>query len=62
MNKEILINALIQKADEMNDDYLKNESLTRMLVNKESKFENYEEIKDFLEFLKQAKHNAQKSK
>lgn len=62
MNKEILINALIQKADEMNDDYLKNESLTRMLVNKESKFENYEEIKDFLEFLQQAKHNAQKSK
>lgn len=62
MNKEILINALIQKANEMNDDYLQNKSLVKMLVDKESSFDNYDEIKEFLEFLSTAKEYAQKSK
>lgn len=62
MNKEILINALIQKANEMNDDYLQNKSLVKMLIDKESSFDNYDVIKEFLEFLSTAKENAQKSK
>lgn len=62
MNEEILIRALIQKANEMNDDYLGNEKIVRMIMSKENNFENYEKINDFLQILAVAKENAQMSK
>ena len=61
MNEEILIRALIQKANDIGDDYLSNEKLVRMIVGKNSHFENYEQINDILEFLKTARDKAKMS-
>lgn len=62
MNEEIMLRALVQKAQEMDDEYLANEKLVKMLIKKQVSFDNYDKINEFLNFIKDAKANAQKSK
>ncbi|MBZ7980628.1 hypothetical protein AVBRAN12642_08295 [Campylobacter sp. RM12642] len=62
MNEEIMLRALVQKAQEMDDEYLVNEKLVKMLIKKQVSFDNYDKINEFLNFIKDAKTNAQKSK
>ncbi|MBZ7986850.1 hypothetical protein [Campylobacter canadensis] len=56
-----MIDEIMQKAREFDDEYFQNENFLRMILSKENSFENKEKIQDFLEFLANSKNKARKS-